>query len=121
MVYGVRQRNKQTKMAIEKSWLVLALLLINKDRGLNNSYKLMRILEWGFRVSDSKKILDEIKVGHYAEYEIINGIHYYTLTQEGAKFIGQEYDMALNSLLIKYPERMDVISSLFESFPLVKE
>ena len=103
-------------MNSEKSKLILTLLLINKGDALNNSYKLMRILEWKFRVIDSKKILDQIKDGQYAEYEIINSVHYYKLTLAGRKLIAQEYNTALGLLLKEYPQEADIIESLFNSF-----
>ena len=103
-------------MNIENSKLILALLLINKGEVLNNSYKLMRILEWQFRIIDSKTLLDQIKEEQYVEYEIINGVHYYKLTLGGKKLIGQEYNTALELLLKEYPKETDIITSLFKSF-----
>ena len=59
--------------------LILALLFINRGHPLNNSYKLMRILEWNFHTLDSNEILDKIKEENYAQFEVINAVHYYTL------------------------------------------
>ena len=96
--------------------LVLALLIINKGEPLNNSYKLMRILEWWFRVINSKEILDDIKQKKYAEFDLVNGIHYYNLTLLGREFIKKEYELTLTFLLHNHPERADMINALFESF-----
>lgn len=95
--------------------LVLALLLINKGEPLNNSYKLMRILEWQFHFIETKKILDQIK-GNYANYELVNGVHYYNLTSKGKELIKEKYSQALVSLLTNYPQESDTITGLFNSF-----
>lgn len=100
----------------EKYKLILTLLLINKGDPLNNSYKLMRILEWKFRTIDSKRILDQIKEEHHAEYDIINGVHHYKLTLKGRELIKQEYKRALEFLLQDYPQEAEIITSLFSSF-----
>src|SRR5437763_1419681 len=100
--------------------LILTLLLINRGDPLNNSYKLMRILEWKFNTQNTKSILDEIKEKQYAEYDIINGVHYYRLTLLGSKLIKQEYTTALEFLLKNYPKEVDIIDSLFNSFDVKK-
>lgn len=99
----------------ENDMLVLTLLLINKGQPLNNSYKLMRVLEWQFHFIEVKKILDQIKK-LYADYEIVNGVHYYKLTSEGKKFINEKYNTTLDSLLAKYPNESEIIENLFNSF-----
>jgi hypothetical protein len=96
--------------------LILALLLINKGSPLNNSYKLTRILEWKFQIIDTKEIFDQIRKRHYVEYEIVEGVHYYTLTLTGKELIKREYDATLVLLLEKYPNEIEIIKTLFTSF-----
>lgn len=99
----------------ENDILILALLLINKGEPLNNSYKLMRILEWQFHFLETKKILDQIK-NHYAQYEVVNGVHYYKLTLEGKELIKEKYNSSIKSLLKNHPQETDIIISLFNYF-----
>ena len=99
--------------------VILALLIINKGEPLNNSYSLIRILEWRFgMVLNTKEILDDIKEKKYAEYEIINGLHYYTLTVTGKNIIQQEFEAAYNFLIKNYDKEVEIIKSLFDSFKL---
>ncbi len=95
---------------------ILALLLINKGEPLNNSYKLMNILEWWFRVLNTKEILDDIKQKKYAEYTEVDGMHFYAITQFGRELIRQEYSDALKFLMHNYPNRIDMLNDLFLSF-----
>ena len=74
----------------EKQTLILAILLINKGEPLNNSYKLIHILELKFHTVNSKKMLDEIKEKQNTKYDLIKGVHYYTLTSAGKEFILNE-------------------------------
>lgn len=110
-----RYKSKMNKE--ENDILILTLLLINKGEPLNNSYRIMRILEWNFRFIETNKILDEVK-NKYAQYELLNGVHYYKLTVEGKELIKEKYDTALSSLLISYPQESDAITSLFNSFSI---
>ena len=99
--------------------VILALLIINKGDPLNNSYRLIRILEWRFEmVLNTKEILDDIKEKKYAEYEIINGLHYHTLTETGKNIIQQEFEAAYNFLIKPYDKEVEIIKSLFDSFKL---
>jgi hypothetical protein len=100
----------------EKSIVVLTLLLINKGESFNNSYRLMRMLEWEFLIVDSKKVLDIIKERKYAEYEIIKAVHYYKITSLGMELIKQGYNDALELLLHEYPQESEIVLSLFQSF-----
>jgi hypothetical protein len=98
----------------ERSIIILTLMLINKGEPFNNSYRLMRILEWKFEIIESKKILDIIKE-EYAEYELINGIHYYKITLLGSKLIKQSYKSSLELLLRDYPRQNNFILTVFQS------
>lgn len=102
----------------ENAILILALLLINKGEPLNNSYKLMRILEWKFKILNSKEILDAIKEKNYAEYDLLNGVHHYKLKSSGRELIKEKYDAALKSLLQHHPNERESIVNLFNSFTL---
>src|SRR5436190_21318575 len=97
--------------------VILALLIINKGDPLNNPYSLLRILEWRFGVVlNTKEILDDIKEKKYAEYEIINVLHYYTLTKTGKNIIQQEFETSYNFLIKNYDKEVEIIKSLFDSF-----
>ncbi len=103
------------EMEIEKNKLALALLLIYKDDPLNNSYKLVRIFEHKFRINPIY-ILKELREKMYVEYDLVNGVHFYRITDLGKEFIKQEYAISLEKLLKEYSNESEIITSLFQSF-----
>lgn len=113
---GKRKQKISNTMNNDTSKIVLTLLLINKGEPLNNSYKIMRILEWKFKEIDSKKILDEVKERGFAEYKIVNGLHYYELSSFGREFIANYQFFARDRLLEHYPAEADFITNLFSGF-----
>ena len=103
-------------MDSKNSKLILALALINKEGVFNNSFKLMRIMEWYFGATNSEEILDEVKEKKYAEYEIINGVHYYKLTESGRAVIKQGSKEALDVLLEEFPKEKEPLLNIFSAF-----
>ena len=97
--------------------MVLALLLIYKGDPLNNSYKLVRIFEHKFRTNPIY-ILKELREKNCVEYELVNGVHFYNITDLGKKFIKQEYAISLEQLLKEHPNESEIIKSLFHSFDI---
>lgn len=113
-----KRNKKQVKtineMDDETSKIVLTLLLINKGEPLNNSYKLMRILEWKFKEVNSKRILDCIKEKMYASYVIAKGVHYYSITSEGEYLVMRNKVQAREFLSQYYPAELNFITTLFD-------
>lgn len=103
-------------MTNSESEIIVVLLLINKGEPLNNSFKIIRILESMFGIIDVNQILDEIKEKRLADFELINSLHYYKLTSSGISFVKEKYYPALRLLLQHYPKNAVILTSLFESF-----
>lgn len=95
--------------------MVVTLLLIDKGAPFNDSYRLMRVLEWKFGVGDSKQILDFLKEKKLVTYELINKVHYYTLTEQGRQMIQNEYTVVENSMRKEYPHELEFINGIFDN------
>lgn len=100
-------------MEKENPYIFIALLIISKGHPLNNSFKLMRFIEWRLKIIESKYILDKIKNESYVDCKVINGVEYFSLTKLGEDFISQEYDDAKIFLLNKYPNEQEILTVLF--------
>ncbi|GAB2839632.1 hypothetical protein GCM10027043_48620 [Ferruginibacter profundus] len=102
----------------EKDIITLVLLVINKGAPLNNSFNLVRMLERRFRIIETVFILTKIRTEAFAVYDLVNGIHYYKLTQKGKEFINQQYYTSLINLLKDYPQESEIIKAIFSSFSI---
>lgn len=112
-------KGNKKQMITNSDYVIIALLIIAKGEPLNNSYRLMRILEGQFEVADSKAILDIIKEHKYVDYEIIKGIHYYVLSKEGRNFLSKELEIRKNSLIELFPNQGESISNLVDAWRAV--
>ena len=65
------------------SKLVLSLLIIGKGEPLNNSYKIIRILEWKFNTSDVSSLLEYVRNEKLVKFNVQKGVHHYELTSLG--------------------------------------
>jgi hypothetical protein len=75
------------------------------------------MLEWRFKIGlGAKEILDDIKEKKYANYEIINGVHHYSLTLAGRKIIQKKLDAAYVFFIENFEEEKEIINILFNSF-----
>ena len=93
---------------------VLALMVIAKSKSLNNTAKLITLMERVFSVFDCTSVFSFIRNQGYVEYDLIDGIHYYRLTDKGYEVIAKESRGIKAELLKKHPERVDILNGLFE-------
>src|SRR2546430_1747585 len=102
----------------EQDWCILIalLVLIHKGKPLNNSYKLVRVLERKFRIRHFSEMLRQMESHQYVHFELVGGVHYYHLTKTGEEIIEKEHDRAYSKLLELFPGESEYISAVFGHF-----
>ena len=94
--------------------LILTLQLIKRGVPFNDSYRIIRILEWKFKIIETNLVFGKIREQEHVEYDLIKGIHYYRLTEKGSKVLQEQSGAALTSLSYEYPNEADFLFHLFD-------
>lgn len=97
------------KVSIEEK---LALLLINKGEPFANSYRIIKMFEWIFKIMNCADVLKALREGQLVDYDLINGIHHYTLTAAGENLILNNKGATIDELKKTYPQSLEIINNL---------
>lgn len=100
-------------MKEEKYYSLVVLLLISKGPPLNDSYKIIRVLEWRFKFLNNLELFDFIRTSGYVKFELKNGVYFYELTNSGKEYLSLNKKDAKVFFLNKYPESEEFINDLF--------
>ncbi len=105
-------------MNTEVSLEVAVLIAVSKGEPINNSNKLMQMIERRFQYVRSDLILSNLRENHYVDYELVNGVYYYKLTDKGGVFIEENFKESQRFLEVTNPNEASFIESLFALWPI---
>jgi hypothetical protein len=98
-------------MTIEQQEIV-ALLIIKKGGSFSNSYGLVKVLTWKFKIINFLEVIENIKDKKYISSEYNEGVGVFTLTAYGEKVVNENKELILKILELEFPSELEIIENL---------